>query len=254
MAMSQSGAGKRSFASRGCEVDEDIDADCESVMSKPVSRTGASSVGRRSRHSAGSKKSKVQPSEGVAVPEEEEGRLMCGLCEEQIMEEDGCDHLTLNGYMFHPACKNAIRCRRRQLKGQDRNDFDKNMVEYPWDFRQQCLPLVVKKGQSLRDAGARKVARIKTVKSKHTIKDNVSQNMLLSRTRFYRYHKTWDGWGRDKCNAVFDQKLSQQLGVQYYFMLYSVWKFVYLTIDISLSLLHVFQKSICVCRKFQKCR
>jgi hypothetical protein len=251
--MSQSEAGKRSFANRGGEIDEDVDGDCESVMSKAISGK-ASSVGKRSRLTAGSKKSKVQPSEGFAGPEEEEENLMCGLCEEQITEEDGCDYRTLNGYILHPACKNAVRCRRRQLKGQDKKDFDTNMVDSPWDFRQQCLPLVVKKGQHLRDAGARKVARIKTVKSKHTIKDNVSQNMLLSRTRFYRYHKTWDGWGRDKCNAVFDQKLSQQLGVQYYFMLYSVWKFVYLTIDISLSLLHVFQKSICVCRKFQKCR
>ena len=83
--MSQSEAGKRSRASRGCDLDEDIDADCESVMSKPVSRGGASSVGKRSRHSAGSKKSKVQPSEGVAAPEEEEENLMCGLCEEPIM-------------------------------------------------------------------------------------------------------------------------------------------------------------------------
>ena len=95
---------------------------------------------------------------------------------------------------------------------------------------------------------------VKTVKSKHVIKDNVKQKLLLSRARFYRYHRQWDGWNRDKCNAVFDQKLSQQLGVQYYFMFYSVWKFVDLTIDICLSLLHVFQKSTCVCRKLQKCR
>ena len=36
---------------------------------------------------------------------------------------------TLNGYMFHPACKNAVRCRRRQLKAQDKKDFDKKMHE-----------------------------------------------------------------------------------------------------------------------------
>ena len=249
--MSQSEAGKRSRASREFEVDEDIDDGCESVMSKPVSRGGAS---KRSRYSAGSKKSKVQPSEGLAAPDEEEENLMCGLCEEPITEADDCDHKTLSGFMFHPRCKNAVRCRRRQLTQKDRKEFDANMVDKPWIFRGECLPLVLKPGQSVRDINVRNKIKSKTARDKHTIKDNVSQKLLLTRPRFYRYHKQWDGWNRDKSNAVFDSKLSQQLGVQYYFMLYSIWKFVYFTIDISLSLLHVFQKSTCVCRKFQKCR
>ena len=50
------------------------------------------------------------------------------------------------------------------MVGQDKKDFDANMVDYPWDFRQQVLPLVVKKGMSMRDAGARKMAKAKTVK------------------------------------------------------------------------------------------
>ena len=249
--MSQSEAGKRSRASREFEVDEDIDDGCESVMSKPVSRGGAS---KRSRYSAGSKKSKVQPSEGLAAPDEEEENLMCGLCETPITEAHECDHKTLSGFMFHPRCKNAVRCRRRQLTQKDRKEFDANMVDKPWIFRGECLPLVLKPGQSVRDIHVRNKIKSKTARDKHTIKDNVSQKLLLTRPRFYRYHKQWDGWNRDKSNAVFDSKLSQQLGVQYYFMLYSIWKFVYFTIDISLSLLHVFQKSTCVCRKFQKCR
>ena len=253
--MSQSEAGKRARASRRDDLDEDIDADCESVMSRPVSRGCASSVSKRSKISGASKKSKVQASEGLDAPETAEENPMCGLCETPIDEdEDGGVENKFQGYLFHKPCFNALRCRRRQLVGQDKKDFDANMVDYPWDFRQQVLPLVVKKGMSMRDAGARKVAKFKTVKSRHVIKDNVKQKLLLSRARFYRYHRQWDGWNRDKCNVVFDQKLSQQLGVQYYFIFYSVWKFVDLTIDICLSLLHVFQKSTCVCRKFQKCR
>ena len=252
--MSQSEAGKRARASRRDDLDEDIDADCESVMSRPVSRGCASSVSKRSKISGASKKSKVQASEGLDAPETAEENPMCGLCETPIDEDEISVENKFQGYLFHKPCFNALRCRRRQLVGQDKKDFDANMVEYPWDFRQQVLPLVVKKGMSMRDCSARKMAKVKTVKSKHVIKDNVKQKLLLSRARFYRYHRQWDGWNRDKCNVVFDQKLSQQLGVQYYFIFYSVWKFVDLTIDICLSLLHVFQKSTCVCRKFQKCR
>ena len=254
IAMPQSEAGRRARASGRDDLDEDIDADCTSVMSRAVSRGCASSVGKRSRISGASKKSRVQASE-VDAPMLAEENPMCGLCETPIDEdEDGGVENKFQGFLFHKRCFNAVRCRRRQLVGQDKKDFDANMVSYPWDFRQQVLPLVVKKGMSMRDAGARRMAKFKTVKSKHVIKDNVKQKRLLSRAGFYRYHRQWDGWDRDKSNAVFDQKLSQQLGVQYYFMFYSVWKFVDLTIDICLSLLHVFQKSTCVCRKLQKCR
>ena len=253
--MSKSDAGRRARASGRDDLDEDIDADCTSVMSRAVSRGCASAVSKRSKISGASKKSKVQASEGLDAPETAEENPMCGLCETPIDEdEDGGVENKFQGYLFHKPCYNAVRCRRRQLVGQDKKDFDANMVNDPDDFRQQVLPLVIKKGMSTRDAGARRMAKVKIVKSKHNKKDNVKQKLLLSRPRFYRYHKQWDGWNRDKSNAVFDQKLSQQLGVQYNFMFYSVWKFVDLTIDICLSLLHVFQKSTCVCRKLQKCR
>ena len=75
------------------------------------------------------------------------------------------------------------------------------------------------------------------VTEKHTTKDDVAQKLLLTRARFYRYHKQWDGWSRDKCDAVFDEKLAEQLGVQYDFMLYSAWKFGHYKNKIDLSLI-----------------
>ena len=148
--MSQSEAGRRARASGRDDLDEDIDADCTSVMSRAVSRGCASSVGKRSRISGASKKSRVQASEGLDAPMLAEENPMCGLCETPIDEdEDGGVENKFQGFLFHKPCFNAVRCRRRQLVGQDKKDFDANMVDYPWDFRQQVLPLVVKKGMSM---------------------------------------------------------------------------------------------------------
>ena len=114
IAMPQSEAGRRARASGRDDLDEDIDADCTSVMSRPVSRGCASSVSKRSKLSGASKKSKVQASEGLDAPETAEENPMCGLCETPIDEdEDGGVENKFQGYLFHKACYNAVRRRRR---------------------------------------------------------------------------------------------------------------------------------------------
>ena len=134
----------------------------------------------------------------------------CYLCESVIEARE--DKRKWKGKFFHKACFAATRCCRRQLTGQELRNFDENMLDEPENFRGKCLPLVVSATQT-RDPAIRKKAKQSHIAEKRKIKDEVAQKLLLNRNRFYRFHKDLDGWGRGKCDEVFDEKLAEQLGL-----------------------------------------
>ena len=197
------------------EADEEVDGG--SVVSFAATRSG------------NSKKSKVTPSKKRTAREvgsdEETLRLgsdaetlgaeeCCYLCEQYFKANE--EKKKFNGKFFHKKCHAVTRCFRRQLQGLELQDFDGNMLDYPDDFKEKVQPLI-KSVSGVRDATALKRAKHYKVTAKTTSKDDVAQKPLLSRPRFYRYHKQWDGWDRAKSNAVFDEKLAGQLGAQYVF-------------------------------------
>ena len=148
--------------------------------------------------------------EGGDEDEEMEGACKCYLCDHVIGARQGKQKF--NGKFFHKECFAATRCFRRQITGQELRNFDENVLDEPERFRLRCFPLVVSATQT-RDPAIRKKAKQSHIAEKRKIKDEVERKLLLSRKRFYRFHKDLDGWGRGKCDEVFDEKLAEQLGL-----------------------------------------
>lgn len=200
------------------EADDDVDGQSVGTIATVHPPSYGSCFRMRSKTTPTKKRSALDAGlddlEGGDEDEEMEGACKCYLCDHVIGARQGKQKF--NGKFFHKECHNAVRCCRRQLSGQELKDFDGNMIDYPENLKEMCLPLV-KAAAGTRDPAARKKAKHFHVTEKHKTKDDVAQRLLLTRNRFHRHHKQWDGWPREKSDRVFDDKLAEQLGLQYYF-------------------------------------
>ena len=195
---------------RGEADDEDLDGG--SVVSMVGARSSVSS--KKPRPTLTKKRSSLDLGyddlDGGDEGEEQHDGEKCYLCNNVIGARE--EKKRFNGLVFDKRCHAAVRCCRRQLNGVELRSFDANMLDDPENFREMCCPFKRPEGGT-RDPRVRKKPKQFQVRENHKITDDVDQKLLLNRNRFYRHHKRWDGWGKAKCDAVFDEKMEEQLGL-----------------------------------------
>ena len=140
------------------------------------------------------------------------GGETCHLCSETICDGDNPKYF--KGVAFHPgACFAAVRCRRRVLDkqgGMAAADGDEMMIANPEQWRQVVQPLVVSPGYWRTPAQRRKA------KPPCRFNDDVSEDMvleddlILTKRRFKKFRKDWDGMSSDEASMEFEGEVDQQ--------------------------------------------
>lgn len=127
----------------------------------------------------------------------------CYLCEREVQQPAP---YILKGLSFHRQCGNAVRCARRQA---DLHKMDSLMLRRPDQWREQVSPLVCPAG-TRRDKSARARVRSSIQTSTYKLRENVYDEVLLTKSRFKKWKLDWDGMSSREASEEFDRVVQEQ--------------------------------------------